>query len=228
MKDIRSVDFLTIKTTCEIWVNMKDVGSGMDVKNLSDLVLKEIYGIYETRNPTKKQVNEYKMAKIKIYKTFTNLSEKELNTKNNKEAYLRNDVMTTITKRCRVEKTRGIRAIDGFRNKLMIPDSEIPKCPEVKSKIGKIFKNQNSFEEYSANIYEIDSYFYKHYKKIISKRKPNKIWVDQGGEFYNNTFKDFLKINNIEMYSTYNEGKSVVAERFIRTLNDSYFKKCLF
>ena len=35
------------------------------------------------------------------------------------------------------------------------------------------------------------------FKKIISKRKPNKIWVDQGSEFYNNTFKDFLKINHI-------------------------------
>ena len=47
-------------------------------------------------------------------------------------------------------------------------------------------------------------------KKIISKGcKPNKIWVDQGSEFYNKSFKDFLKINNIEMYSTYNEGKSV-------------------
>ena len=57
------------------------------------------------------------------------------------------------------------------------------------------------------------------FKKIILKgHKPNKIWVDQGSEFYNNAFKDFLKINNIEMYSTCNEGKSVVAERFIRTL----------
>ena len=63
------------------------------------------------------------------------------------------------------------------------------------------------------------------FKRIISKRKPNKIWVDQGSEFYNNTFKDFLKINNIEMYSTYNEGKSVVAERFtIRTLKNKIFK----
>ena len=51
--------------------------------------------------------------------------------------------MTTVIKRWRGEKTRGITAIDGFRNKLMIPDFEIPKCPEfeVKSKIGKIFKN---------------------------------------------------------------------------------------
>ena len=43
------------------------------------------------------------------------------------------------------------------------------------------------------------------FKKIILKRKPNKIWVDQSSEFYNNTFKDFLKINNIEMYSAFNE-----------------------
>ena len=64
-----------------------------------------------------------------------------------------------------------------------------------------------------------------HFTKIISEeRKPNKIWVDQGNEFYNNSFTDFLKINNIEMYSTHNEGKSVVAERFIRTLKNKIFK----
>ena len=58
------------------------------------------------------------------------------------------------------------------------------------------------------------------FNKIIkqSNRKPNKIWVDQGGEFYNNVFKKWLSDNNINMYSTYNEGKSVVAERFIRAL----------
>ena len=50
--------------------------------------------------------------------------------------------------RCRGVKTRGIRAINGFRNKLMILDSEILKCPEfeVKSKIAKISKNQNPLE----------------------------------------------------------------------------------
>ena len=51
-----------------------------------------------------------------------------------------------------------------------------------------------------------------------SKRKPNEIWVDKGSEFYNNSFKKWLKDNDIEMYSIHNEGKSVVAERFIRTL----------
>ena len=62
-------------------------------------------------------------------------------------------------------------------------------------------------------------------QKIISKeRKPKKTWVDQGSEFYKNTFKDFLKRNNTEMYSTYNEGKSIVTERFIRTLKNKIFK----
>ena len=108
-------EFLTTKITSEIWVSMKDVGSGIGVKNISDLVLKEIYGICETKNPTKKQVNEYKMTKREIYKKFTNLSQEKLNTINNKKTYVKNDVMTTVIKRCRGEKTRGIRAIDGFR-----------------------------------------------------------------------------------------------------------------
>ena len=61
-------------------------------------------------------------------------------------------------------------------------------------------------------------------KLILKGRKPNKIWVDQGSEFYNNSFKDFLKMINIEMYSTYDEGKSIVAERFIRTLKNKIFQ----
>ena len=63
------------------------------------------------------------------------------------------------------------------------------------------------------------------FQKIISEgRKPNKIWVDQGSEFYNKSFQNFLKTNKIEMYSTYNEEKSVVAERSIRTLRNKIFK----
>ena len=63
------------------------------------------------------------------------------------------------------------------------------------------------------------------FDKIIkqSKRKPNKIWVDQGSEFYNRDFKKWLSDNNIIMYSSYNEGKSVVAERFIRTLKNKLY-----
>ena len=64
------------------------------------------------------------------------------------------------------------------------------------------------------------------FDKIIkrSNRKPSKIWVDQGGEFYNNVFEKWLSDNDINIYSTYNEGKSVVAERFIRTLKNKLYK----
>ena len=64
------------------------------------------------------------------------------------------------------------------------------------------------------------------FSKIIkqSERKPNKIWVDQRGEFYDNVFKKWLSDSDIIMYSTYNEGKSVVAERFIRTLKNKLCK----
>ena len=64
------------------------------------------------------------------------------------------------------------------------------------------------------------------FNKIIKQanRKPNKIWVDQGGEFYNNVFEKWFSDNDINMYSTYNEGKSVVAERFIRTLKNKLYK----
>ena len=54
--------------------------------------------------------------------------------------------------------------------------------------------------------------------------KPNKIWVDKGSEFYNAYFKKWLRDNDIVMYSTHNEGKSVVTERFIRTLKGKIYK----
>ena len=63
------------------------------------------------------------------------------------------------------------------------------------------------------------------FQKIISKgRKPNKSWADQGVECYNNLFHRLLKMKDIEMYSTYKEGKFVVPERFIRTLKNKIFK----
>ena len=70
------------------------------------------------------------------------------------------------------------------------------------------------------------------FQKILdeSNRRPNKIWVDKGIEFYNRSMKSWLGKNDIEMYSTRNVGKSVIAERFIRTLKNKIFsfKKCLY
>ena len=64
------------------------------------------------------------------------------------------------------------------------------------------------------------------FQNILKKfnRKPNKIWEDKGCEFYNNSFTKWLQESDIEMYSTHNEGKSVVAERFIRTIKNKIYK----
>ena len=67
---------------------------------------------------------------------------------------------------------------------------------------------------------------YKYCQSISkqSNRKPNKIWVDKGSEFYNAYLKKWLRDNDIAMYSTHNEGKSVVAEKFIKTLKSKIYK----
>ena len=57
-----------------------------------------------------------------------------------------------------------------------------------------------------------------------SNRKPNEIWVDKGSEFYNAFFRKWLQDNDTVVYSTHNEGKSVVAERFIKTLKSKIYK----
>ena len=64
------------------------------------------------------------------------------------------------------------------------------------------------------------------FQKILDKSncKPNKIWVDKSSEFYNRSMKPWLARNGIEMYSTRNEGKSVVPERFIKTSKNKTYK----
>ena len=85
---------------------MKNVKNGMGVTNMSDLILKEIYGICETKNITKKQVKEYKMTEREFFEKIYKLSKDKLNNKSNKDVCVRNDVMTTVIKRCRGEKQK--------------------------------------------------------------------------------------------------------------------------
>ena len=63
--------------------------------------------------------------------------------------------------------------------------------------------------------------------KIVNEynSKPSKLWVDQRREFYNKSIQEWLDNNDILMYSSHNEGKSVIAERFIKTLKSKYYKK---
>ena len=65
---------------------------------------------------------------------------------------------------------------------------------------------------------------FKKYEAKSKGRKPNKIWVDKASEFYNNSFKKWLKNHDVEINSIHNEGKSVVSERFIRTLKNKIYK----
>ena len=58
-----------------------------------------------------------------------------------------------------------------------------------------------------------------------NKTKPKKLWTDEGTEFYNKIFMNFLKNNSITIYSTFNEGKAVVIERFNRILKERRYKK---
>ena len=92
------VQFLRVRETGEILASMKDSGNGMGVKNISYLILKEIHSVLKTKNPKKEQINQYKMTEREIYGKFDNLSEEKLNTKSNKNIYVRNDVVTTIIK----------------------------------------------------------------------------------------------------------------------------------
>ena len=64
------------------------------------------------------------------------------------------------------------------------------------------------------------------FQKILdeSGRKPNNVWVDKGSKFYNKSMKSWLQDNDIDIYSTYNERKSIITERFIRTLKNNIYK----
>ena len=57
-----------------------------------------------------------------------------------------------------------------------------------------------------------------------SKYKLNKLKLDEGREFYNELMQKWLDNDDILIYSSYNKGRSVVAERFIQTLNDQIYK----
>ena len=78
------------KKTDKIWASMKDVGAGLGVKNISDLVKKEIRGNYGKKELTKEEIKNYRMTERKIYEKYDNLSEDELNIKSNKNVFVQN------------------------------------------------------------------------------------------------------------------------------------------
>ena len=100
------VDLSRGKKTGKMWAKMKNVQDGLGVQNISDLVSKEIYAIYKTKNLTKYQIKKHKLTEREVFEKYYNLSEDELNTKSNKNVYVKNDVMTAVIKCCRGEKKK--------------------------------------------------------------------------------------------------------------------------
>ena len=110
-------------------------------------------------------------------------------------------------------KNKGIKyllcAIDLYSKYAFVIPLKDKKGVSIVNAFNKIIKQSNSRRAKGTSAQHV---------------KPNKIWVDQRSGFYNNVFKKWLSDNDIIMYSTYNEGKSVVAERFIRTLKNKLYK----
>ena len=85
---------------------------------------------------------------------------------------------------------------------------------DVFSKFGWIEPLQNKKGETVAAAFE----------KIFKLRQPRLLWTDKGKEFYNKNVKQLLSRKNIKLYSTENEEKSSVAERFNRTIKQNMWK----
>ena len=109
-------------------------------------------------------------------------------------------------------KNKGIKyllcAIDLFSKYAFVVPSKDKKGISIVNAFDKIIKQPNRRSKSTS----------------AQHVKPNKICVDQGSEFYNRDFKKWLSDNNIIMYYTYNQGKSLVAERFIKTLKNKLYK----
>ena len=104
----------------------------------------------------------------------------------------------------------------------------------------KEWENENEGYKYMLNVMDVFSRYawstplknknsksiLNAFKNIIDKsnRKPNRLWVDQGKEFYNKDMKKYLEENKIKIYSTYGENKATIIERFNRTLKNMMWR----
>ena len=93
----------TINVKNDLWVSIKDVANGLGVKNISDLVLREIQGHYE-KKLTKEETKCFKITDREIFKKIGKLSNNELDKLCNKSVFVKNTIMTNIINHCRGEK----------------------------------------------------------------------------------------------------------------------------
>ena len=157
------------------WIRRIDIQNGLGLKNMSDLVRKEIHGIFNTNNPTKVQAKEYKCSLQEITKDSMYDS---------KIKYVRSDLMEKIIKNCRrvkkckndinreeKEKQReNFRILSGFKENGIFLTKE---QSELKS-IMEVFEGENMQTQYSVLGYKIDLYFHGYKLAIETDEKSRK------------------------------------------------------
>ena len=124
------------------------------------------------------------MTEREIFEKFDKLSQDELNTKSNKNVYVRNNIMTTVIKCCTGEIKKRQKKNRWIQKK--VDDSRIWnfRMPWIRSQIKnrEQFINEKILKEYSVKIYKIDPYFYEHYGKKIqvdeNRCKYILFWID--------------------------------------------------
>ena len=122
-----------------------------------------------------------------------------------------------------VKKRRSERKIYGFRKKLMIPESEIPECPEheVKWKIGNIFVNEKILEKYSVQIYKTDSYFFENYKEKIQVHKNGCEYILFRNDVY---FTEYLLTREIDEKKIYVDRDLIFEEKRQKALSCKFIR----
>ena len=172
------VHTITIKKKELFWVKLKDVQDGLSVKNICELLRKEICGIYESKDLTDKQKKKYIRSEYKITKESTD---------DHKNKYARSDIMKRITKNCRgVKKCNGgvnttekrnqredFRIILGFQENCVYESKE----SSVLKSIMDTLEGENMETQYHVLSYKIDLYFHDY--KLAEK-------IDENGHKHRN------------------------------------------
>ena len=151
------VHTITVKNKDFFWIEMKDVQDRLDIKNISDLLRKEICGRFGTKDLIEKQKMKYISSEYQITKNFKD---------SDLYKYAKNKLMEKIIKNCRgVKKCNdGVNRLDkedqrqNFRMVLGFKENEIYDRKEysIVKRIKKIFKKQTIIEQYRFEKYFID------------------------------------------------------------------------
>ena len=142
-----------------LWIRIKDIGEKLDVKNIYDLVDKEIKGKSETNYPTEQQIRMYKRRGSEFIKDI-------------KFMYAHECIIIPIIMHCRVATPKSIE----FRSKLGFSQYDITLTKEqsVLKSIMDGFKGENMQTQYSVLGYRIDLYFHDYKLAIEVDEKGHK------------------------------------------------------